>query len=223
VKIEKHYRPELPPVPRRMQTLPIRRGYPVPWFVAIVDDDYHFPTADARKLKLALAKRLCWVCGQKLGTHFAFVIGPMCAINYNTSEPPSHRDCAVFSAIACPFLARPHMKRRTEMPEGATNPAGIFLDRNPGVACVWVTRQFWKRPVAGGLLFKIGKPEEVLWFAEGRAATRGEVLASIDSGYPILHQVAVDEGADAVLELQEAYTRALELVPSIVGPGERAA
>src|SRR5262245_37991696 len=147
---DKVYRPELPPVPERMQRLPVRRGYPVPWFVAVVNDDYHFPTADARKLPLALKKRLCWVCGQRLGGFLAFVIGPMCAINRVTSEPPCHRDCAIFSATACPFLARPHMKRREEQPEGATLPAGIYLDRNPGVALVWVTKKFWLRRVSAG-------------------------------------------------------------------------
>jgi hypothetical protein len=28
------YRPELPLIPVRMLTLPVRRGYPVPWFVS---------------------------------------------------------------------------------------------------------------------------------------------------------------------------------------------
>jgi hypothetical protein len=212
------YRPELPEVPDRMRLLPIRRGYPVPWFVAIVDGDYHFPTADGRKFALAVKKRLCWVCGQPLGKTVAFVIGPMCVVNRTTSEPPCHRECAVFSATACPFLVRPHMKRSVDVPEDAKPPAGIALDRNPGAMTVWLTRDYWLRPVRaeagvqGGYLFRIGPPVDVLWFSQGRAATREEVMASIESGLPLLRRVAEQEEG-GVEALEEQYQRALPLLP----------
>src|SRR4051812_13673711 len=109
VKENHTYRPELPPVPHRMRSLPIRRGYPVPWFVARVENEFHFPTADSRKMMIALHRHVCWVCGQPLGSYLAFVIGPMCAVNRISSEPPSHLECAQFSAMACPFLVRPKM------------------------------------------------------------------------------------------------------------------
>ena len=221
------YRAELPEVPERMRSLPIRRGYPVPWFVAMVDGDYHFPTADGRKFALAVKKRLCWVCGQPLGKSVAFVIGPMCVVNRTTSEPPCHRECAEFSAKGCPFLARPHMKRSVDVPEGATQPAGIALDRNPGAMTVWITREYFlrrvppevfrdsageERAVGGGYLFRIGAPLEVLWFSQGRAATRAEVMASIDSGLPLLRRVAeAEEGG--IEHLEEQYKRALPLLP----------
>ena len=212
------YRPELPPVPERMRALPIRRGYPVPWFVAEVDGDYHFPTADGRKLVQALRKRLCWVCGQPLGSRNAFVIGPMCAINKTTSEPPNHRECAIFSATACPFLARPHMKRQKDQPEGAVAPPGMHIMRNPGVALVWVTRDYSIRQVPReegsneGVLFKLGEPSEVAWYAEGRLATREEVMQSIDSGLPILREIAEKHGEMRLLKRQ--YDEALKLVPA---------
>jgi hypothetical protein len=216
------YRPELPEVPERMRWLPIRRGYPVPWFVPMVNGDYHFPAADALKMKVAIKEKRCWVCGDKLGAYRAFVLGPMCAINRTTSEPPSHRECAEFSAKACPFLARPHMKRRPEelQPGGHTPPAGIYLDRNPGVALVWITKEFWLRPVPnipgvqrGGVLFRIGEPTSVAWYAEGREATRAEVLASIESGLPKLREVATEEGPDALRELESLTALAMKLIP----------
>jgi len=212
------YRPELPEVPQRMRSLPIRRGYPVPWFVAEVDGDYHFPTADGRKFAIAVRKRLCWVCGQPLGKRRAFVIGPMCAINKTTSEPPTHRECAIFSATACPFLSRPHMKRQKEMPEGAKPPPGMHIMRNPGATLVWVCKEYWLRQVPqgddgsrAGYLFKLGPPIEVAWYAQGRLASREEVMESITSGLPILRQVAEQHGEQKLLDL--AYADALRLVP----------
>ena len=102
-------------MPASMRELRVdSRGYPVPWFVAWVDGQPIFPALDARKVMLAWKNRLCWVCGKPLARMSAFVIGPMCAINRISSEPPSHLYCARFSAIHCPFLSRPKMKRQTE-------------------------------------------------------------------------------------------------------------
>src|SRR5262249_34742716 len=213
------YRPGLPEVPKRMRSLPIRRGYPVPWFVAMVEGDYHFPAAGGRKFAAALNKRLCWVCGQPLGSKVSFVIGRICAINKTTSEPPNHRECAIFSATACPFLSRPHMKRQKDQPEGAVNPPGMHIMRNPGVALVWSCHDYYVRQVPAdeegvtpGFLFKLGDPHEVAWYAEGRLATREEVMASINSGLPILREVA--ERHDEVRLLERQYNDAMRLVPT---------
>src|SRR5215831_18617572 len=122
-------RPELPPLPRRMKALPVDRGYPVPWFVEWIDGVPDFRIMDGRKLVRAVRERLCWVCGQPLGSFLAFTVGPMCAVNRISSEPPSHRDCAVFSAKACPFLTRPTMRRREAgRPEEAEQPGGMMID-----------------------------------------------------------------------------------------------
>lgn len=52
----------------------------------------------------------------------------------------------------------------------------------------------------------------MLWFSQGRAATRAEVMASIDSGLPHLRRVA--EGEEGGIEhLEEQYQRALSLLP----------
>src|SRR5205085_2956452 len=134
---------------------------------------------------------LCWLCGQRLGTYLAFVIGPMCAINRISSEPPSHRDCAEFAAVACPFLARPQAQRRTANLDPNVEPAaGMPIKRNPGVALVWVTREYKivsapKAQGGSGWLWQVGRPTAVRWYAEGRTATRDEVMASITSGMPV--------------------------------------
>lgn len=186
-------RPELPEMPVRMRTRPIdARGYPVPFFVAWIDGVPDFRVTDGRKLAACVNRRLCWLCGEQLGRYGVFVLGPMCALNRTTSEPPCHRDCAIYAARACPFLTRPDAKRRAaNLPEDHQEPAGIGLKRNPGVALVWVTREWSLMSAEGhgsqpGVLFQVGDPLETLWFAEGRGATREECEHSIETGLPLL-------------------------------------
>jgi len=171
------YRHELPELPDRMRFLPLdKRGYPVPWFVAWINGEPDFRIVDPRKFAMALKMRRCWVCGDRLGAYLAFVIGPMCAVNRVSSEPASHRECAVYSATACPFLTRPHMRRRDAgLPDVKINPpAGIGLDRNPGVSLVWITRRYRLQKVHAeegvekGWLVHLGEPRGVLLVGKER-------------------------------------------------------
>lgn len=202
-----------------MAALPVHRGYPVPWFVGWMDDDGEtelkrgegtpdFRVVASGAVSQAYTRSLCWLCGQPRGRYAAFVIGPMCAVNRTSSEPPSHPECAGWSACACPFLARPHARRREAgIPEVAENRSG-HISRNPGVALVWSSENWHRfavpREFGGGHLFKIGDPEEIAWFAEGRFATRAEIEASIESGLPILHEAAEKDGPAALEELAVA-------------------
>src|SRR5262245_54450039 len=128
-------RSDLPPVPRRMQKLPLdHRGYPVPWFVAFIDGKPDFRVVREPGIPLAHNKDLCWLCGERRGKWLAFVVGPMCGINRVTAEPPSHYECAEFAIKACPFLTRPMaVRRERDLPEHDDAP-GIMLARNPGVS-----------------------------------------------------------------------------------------
>jgi hypothetical protein len=195
----------LPPMPDRIARLPRDpRGFPIPWFVHV---DEH-GTADFRvihphRMAQAYNRKRCWVCGEPLGKRMAFCIGPMCAITRTMPEPGAcHRTCAEWSAKACPFLSKPRMRRNEkDLPVDGTKAAGIPLDRNPGVACVWISDSYSPFRTHNGVLFKVGDPTEVLWFCEGRAATREEVLHSIKTGLPILAKLAKDDGPKAVDEL----------------------
>lgn len=210
------YRDGLPPIPARLRSLPIERGYPVPWFVALVDGHYDFRVVDARKYKPAVERRLCWICGQRLGTYLVFPIGPMCAVNRTSGEPPSHRECAEWSAKACPFLTQREPERReTNMPEGVVSPSGCMIRRQPGVVLLWVTKGYSLfGDGRGGTLFRMGEPLETVWLREGRPATREEIMASVESGYPLLLEVAESEGPAAVRALEAQLKRALKLVPA---------
>jgi hypothetical protein len=209
--IANRIRPELTPLPVRMMHLPVdERGYVVPWFVAWVDGKPEFRTMDAQKWMQAVRHKLCWVCGTRLGAYLTFVIGPMCLINLTNSEPPSHLQCATWSAINCPFLSRPRMVRReNDMPAEAEGPAGIGILRNPGACAVYVVQGYRIfRDAAGKPLVRM--PEEhtsIEWYAEGRKATRAQVQRSIDTGLPILMEMAEQEGPEAVAELKARAKR----------------
>jgi hypothetical protein len=185
------------------------RGYPVPWFVdrkaPLRDGNPDFRIMDGERLKLAVRERRCWVCGGRITTPAAtFVAGPMCGINRTSAEPPTHRDCARFSATACPFLAQPKRVRdERELP--GDHMAGFGILRNPGVVMLW-TCERWKtyRPTTGGagLLFELGDPSTNLeWLREGRPATRAEIMQSIETGLPHLLAQAARDGAFACFEL----------------------
>lgn len=184
-------RPELTELPWRVKQLPVDpRGYPIPAFVGVNQNgERDFRYMDQGHWVHCVKHRVCWVCGQQLGAYLAFAIGPMCSITRTTSEPPCHLECARWSAVNCPFLSRPHMVRREDegTREAEKNIAGCAILRNPGVACIWVSRSFqvW-RDDQGRPLITVGEPVSVEWYAEGKPATREQVLASIDSGIPLL-------------------------------------
>jgi hypothetical protein len=221
-------------MPDRIRRLPVSPlGWPVPWFVSWFDLDGKpcedhlgipdFRVIDPRKMVTAVKQHRCWVCGQTKSSAFhAFVIGPMCAITKTISEPSSHRDCAIWSARVCPFLSRPRMVRNEKgmysqdgtLLNGLKSAAGVGLKRNPGAVCVWVTKSFKPfRPPGGGVLFSLGTPTEVFWFAEGKRATRKQIMDSIDSGYPTLEELAREEGPAAMRALATQREWAMQLVP----------
>jgi hypothetical protein len=205
----------MPAPPPRVARLPTdAHGRPVPWFVAWIDGVPDFRIVASGKVAEAVQFVRCFICGDDLGRWLTFAVGPMCTINRTAPEPPAHKDCAVYAAQACPFLTRPGMRRR-----GAGLPAGLAVDshapgvtvaHNPGGTALWTTRA--QQPFSddkGGLLFRMGDPHEVLWFAEGRSATRAEVLEALEGEREVLRELS---GAGA--ELDAAYAQALKYAPA---------
>lgn len=174
-----------------------------------------FRVVTAQRIAQCVREKRCWICGETLGAYKSFVIGPMCAVNRISAEPPQHLECADFAARACPFLVNPTQHRREKgLPEGHRDAAGVMIRRNPGVALIYTTRSFNVfRADDRGVLFELGDPHSVRWYCEGRTATRAEVMASIDGGLPILLAEAEAEGPYAVACLNEMMARAITLVP----------
>lgn len=196
-----------------MRGLPLdRRGYPVPWFAAWEDGEGNevargrgipqIKFMSGKAVGEALRDGRCWVCGGRLGRYKAFVIGPMCAVNRINAEPPSHLDCADFSARACPFLARPHMRRSGAGDEEVIEELpGIALLRNPKVACVWIIQgRFTTTRTEKGPLMRLPEPDSLRWYAEGRPATRPEIEEAVTTGLPSLHDLAKSEREHAEID-----------------------
>jgi len=218
-------RKDLPEIPVRMRLLPIEaRGYPVPWFVEWINGVPDFRVIDRRKWGLAVRFGNCWLCGEPCGARRTFVIGPMCGITRTTSEPANHLECAQFAAIACPFMTRPQAKYRTaNLPEKHTEAAGLPIDRNPGVTCLWTTREWNVFKAYGGnagQLIRLGEPSEVAFYAEGRKATYAEIMHSVETGLPLLEKPARDQdiaehrGTECIDALQEQLARFLKYLPA---------
>jgi len=211
--------------PKFMRDLPIdKRGYPVPAFVDWIKGEPEFRAMNPRFLVKAINQRLCWTCGKPLYGEEVFVIGPMCAVNRVSSEPPSHRECALYAATNCPFLSKPQMVRRKDGLPGdfGKNAAGVMIERNPGVTLLYYTRRHRliaspEMPEAGahaGVLFSLGRPFKTEWYARGRLATRAEVLESMDSGFELLHATAAQhDGPEGVELLDKQYAEAMRMVP----------
>jgi hypothetical protein len=201
-------------IPQRMRKLKISdEGYPVPWFVSWPNGKPDFRAVDTEKLVIAVRHKKCFLCGENLGAHMTFVIGPMCAVNRTSAEPPTHYSCALYSVKACPFLTQPRMRRNEkDMPIDATKPAGEMIRRNPGVSLLWTTKKYLTQRLSNGLLFKIGEPETLEFWAEGQRATKKQVLDSVESGLPILQEMAVEEGPKAIQQFQTMVIAAIKLI-----------
>jgi hypothetical protein len=218
-----------------------KHGRPVPWFVAWIDGRPDFRILRSGAFEMAMPRSrvplsvryptgwkyrsaLCWVCGFIFHRQEdrVFVIGPMCTVNRISSEPPSHIECAVYAALACPFLSHPNMVRRTTGLEelDTRTPGGVMLMHNPGVSVVWVTKaNAWgsvETDPDGGKLVRIGPPMRVEWYTQGRFATRAEAEVSIDAGLPKLIDAAgVKPGSKGMAQIEHRKQEALAYLPAV--------
>lgn len=206
------------PLPDLMRDRPVsKQGYPVPFFAGKnKEGEWDFRVVPTGRQFECHKKKLCWVCGKTMGPKMSFVVGPMCVVTHTSAEPPCHYSCAQYSAIACPFLAMPRMKRNEkDLPVGHLPPAGKAIMRNPGVAAVLVTRSYKIfNDGAGGGLFEMGPPEAVEWYARRGLATYTDVSESIQSGLQFLLDEceAQPGGPEQVKEAHEELHRRLNAV-----------
>ena len=79
---------------------------------------------------------------------------------------------------------------------------------------VWVTRKYGLKQAPNGVLFDMGEPLSVAFYAEGRLAGRDDEMASIDSGIPTLREMTEAQGPVACRALDREVARAMELLPT---------
>jgi len=217
------YRDGLPDRPAHMLALPLdRRGYPIPKFVAYhpTTGEPDFRVVDAEFMARARFHKLCFLCGQPLGRHQFFVVGPMCIANRISAEPPTHGACARYALEVCPFLTRPEAIRREANPmPGKKLPPGIMERGNPGVSVLWESRT-WKRydhravpGTVSSTLIDIGEPVTVEWFTKGRRATPDEAREGYEASVAKLRHAAEQEGPDAVKHFEGLDAAARRFLP----------
>lgn len=215
------YRSDLPERPKHMLGLPLdERGYPVPWFVATVNGKPDFRVVRTNAYMHAFKKHTCWLCGQPLGVFMCCVIGPMCGVNRITSEPGCHMACAEYAVKACPHLTRPlAVRNERDMPAGG-QVAGLGLPHNPGACMIWSTKKLQpfavnnSQGVGKGVLFKLGEPAAISFWAKGRRATRQEIDEAVSKGLPLLRSYAEKDGPAAVAMFNNMLLEFAKLLPA---------
>lgn len=106
-------------IPARMAHLPKdARGYPIPFIVARTSDGAaHFTINDEVKVRHALERRLCGICGKLMHkTKLWLVGGPGSAFAKRGAyiDGPVHYECGQYALAVCPYLAMPNYARRID-------------------------------------------------------------------------------------------------------------
>lgn len=100
------------------------RGYPIPFFVPIVNGEPNFKYADEKKQILCIDKGLCHICGNKLikGVYY-FITSPIGLKNKVVTDPAMHKTCAEFSLAVCPHMFFEKTERKADVePDGPHSP-----------------------------------------------------------------------------------------------------
>ena len=123
-------------IPEYLAHLPVdKRGYPIPYFVPIVDGEAEFKYGDPHKVDICLKYNKCWVCGRKIKLPAYVITGPVGRKNNVVSDLPMHERCARYSLIICPHMYIEKTKRFTDDDEGNDmlhvhgKPSEIYLIR----------------------------------------------------------------------------------------------
>lgn len=122
-------------IPARMQHLLLdERGYPIPYFVPIVDGKPEFRYQDGKKRDTCIKYKKCAVCGGRFITNnYWLIAGPLGLMNKISSDYPMHEECARFSIQVCPHLIFHKAERRSDQCDDPNvlrdKPESIFLVR----------------------------------------------------------------------------------------------
>ncbi len=92
-------------IPEFLSHLPVHGEYPVPFIVQWVDGKPDFRIVDAKKWDRCVNEHLCSICGVRLGEFCYLIGGPITERNHLFFDPPTHRECALYAAVVCPYVS----------------------------------------------------------------------------------------------------------------------
>lgn len=177
-----------PAAPNTMRGLRLdASGMLVPWNVHWTMGVPDYGVIDPSKVLKAVNEKRCWTCGEPLRRFKTFQLNAMAAIERVSPQPPSHRDCAEYSATV--------------------------LKQHRGVTMLWTTTDHMPFAIGLAMLFRMHDPVTASWYRDGQPATRAEVLEAISSASNVLIRDAEKQGAKAVLDLGRRAGQLLMLAP----------
>lgn len=155
-------------VPERLARRPRdARGYPVLFTSHVREDGTpDFRVSDPDRVLEAAQRRLCGVCGERLGYWIVFLSGPQGCANRCFADPPMHPECAEFSVAVCPYLAtRAERSAAMQREHGAGFQAmdPTAVRDKPTKLGLFTTRDYTTIPNGDFFLFRAATAKSIEW------------------------------------------------------------
>lgn len=180
-------------LPLRMLSLRINEdGWPIYWFAKeTAESGATLPDAD--KMLIAVQRKLCYICGEKLGVYACFFGGVFVGLTRSSNEPPCHRECARWVAMNDQFL---------------TN----------GITLLWVTATYdVLLDNEKKIVFSLGEPTSAEFYIDKKPASKDQVSNAVTDGLTnVLNLIKKGDYGDYTPEnvLEKMLTRYIEVFPS---------
>lgn len=129
------------PIPARLQNLEKdRRGYPIPFFIPVVNGKPEFKFMDNAKQVFCVLQRRCMICGEDLiPNEYWYLSGPKGLKIKTSSDPAMHEECARYSLAVCPYLHYKETDRTTDIETQTSAPDVIDLNKAATIFLVKAT------------------------------------------------------------------------------------
>ena len=151
----------------RINRLPRYKDFPVPFFVTWRTDgvpDFKVMNEDNRMK--CYTHRLCWICGEKLGSRIVFIGGPRAIELRMFVDGPMHRDCALDAMAICPYLigtmdyaTAPDLSKHAE----GVAQMDVVRKQAPEKIGLYLTRDFDAVLLSGTFVFQPTEPISIEW------------------------------------------------------------
>jgi hypothetical protein len=156
-------------IPDFLSHLPVWNGLPVPWTTMLIDGEPDFRSIDILRVLDCAKKRMCGICGKEIpkGDWIAFIGGPLCVKHRQFVDPPMHKDCAYFSAKACPFLAGTKREYATGESKTEKSKPDLILkieQKRPDTMFIYLCKTFEYIATEQGIMFMPAeRPRKLDW------------------------------------------------------------